>query len=300
MFMLFALLADYALAQNCSEAHYLAALEDKQYPEERRYSSTDRGFRQYQAPSTHGTGRFALTFDDGPHDVYTAQLLDVLKAYDAKVTFFLITSRINQRNLPVLRRMIQEGHILASHGVEHLNSNDITEAQFKKNLRDSFLEIKDIYDSVGVEMDAIYYRYPYAAYGTRADFHQMNALKEVSQELFGDNCIQFAFWDIDTADWVGDMTATDVANNLKAHWTGGRYYDFESYRDARGRLLYRKVARTMANPPKGGVSLQHDIHQKNIEGTRQFLEYAKNEGLELTTLPEIEEFKVLKSCRFLN
>ena len=32
----------------------------------------------------------ALTFDDGPHTEYTAQILDILKKYDAKATFFVI------------------------------------------------------------------------------------------------------------------------------------------------------------------------------------------------------------------
>lgn len=306
MFMLFALFMGVAQAQNCSLAAHaegpssiLDVLSDKQYPEERRYTSSDRGFRQYGAPSTHGTGRFALTFDDGPHETYTPQILDVLKAYDVKATFFVVTDRINARTMPILVRALNEGHIIASHSTDHANSNDITEAAFKASLKNSLLKVKSVYDAAGMEWDSIYFRYPYAAYGTRSDYHQMNVLQQVSQELFGDNCVQFAFWDVDTADWVADMTSADVAQNLKANFEGGRAYDFESYRDGRGRLLYRKVPFTISSPLKGGVVLQHDIHQKNIEGTRLFLEYAKNKGIEMTTLPEIEEFSVLRNCRAL-
>ena len=303
MFILFALFMSVAQAQNCSLAAHAQTLEeilaDKQYPEDRVYTSTDRGFRQYQAPSTRGTGRFALTFDDGPHETYTPQILDVLKAYNVKVTFFVVTDRINARTLPILVRALKEGHIIASHSIDHANSNEITEAAFKSSLKTSLLKVKAVYEAAGMDWESVYFRYPYAAYGTRSDYHQMNVLQQVSQELFGDNCIQFAFWDIDTADWVADMTSADVAQNLKANFVGGRAYDFESYRDARGRLLYRKVPLTITNPLKGGVVLQHDIHEKNIEGTRLFLEFAKQNGIESTTLPEIEEFRVLRECRFL-
>ncbi len=304
MFMLFALFMSVAQAQNCSLATHALTLQDiladKQYPEERRYTSADRGFRQYGAPSTHGSNRFALTFDDGPHEIYTPQILDVLKAYNVKATFFIVTDRLNARTMPIMVRALKEGHIIASHSIDHANSNEIGEAAFKNSLKTSLLKIKAIYEAAEMDWESIYFRYPYAAYGTRADYHQMNVLQQVSQELFGDNCIQFAFWDIDTADWVADVTAADVAQTLKANFIGGRAYDFESYRDARGRLLYRKVPFTINSPLKGGVVLQHDIHQKNIEGTRLFLEFAQQNGIEMTTLPEIEEFKVLRDCRFLN
>jgi len=304
MFMLFPLFMSVAQAQNCSLAAHAVTLEDllagKQYPEERRYSSTDRGFRQYGAPSTFGSNRFALTFDDGPHETYTPQILDVLKAYNVKATFFIVTDRLNARTMPIMVRALNEGHIVASHSADHANSNQIDEATFKRSLKDSILKVKSVYDAAGMDWQEIYFRYPYAAYGTRPDYHQMNVLQQVSQELFGDNCVQFAFWDIDTADWVADITPADVTQTLKANFVGGRAYDFESYRDGRGRLLYRKVPFTINDPLKGGVVLQHDIHQKNIEGTRAFLEFAKQNGIESATLPEIEEFKVERNCQFLN
>jgi len=38
----------------------------------------------------------ALTFDDGPHPVYTPQILDILKKYDARATFFVIRKNAEQ------------------------------------------------------------------------------------------------------------------------------------------------------------------------------------------------------------
>ena len=274
--------------------------DTKQYPEERDYTSGDRGFRQYGAPSIHNTSTYALTFDDGPHPTHTPKLLDLLKAYDVKATFFIITSRLDRTTRPMVKRMLAEGHIVAVHGVDHHNSNQLPEAEYKKNVKDAFVALNAIYEEVGIPFSSIYYRYPYAAYGTRSDYHHMNALKAVSRDLFGDNCIQFAFWDVDTVDWLEGMTPQDVFQNLVAHEEGGLYWDFEIVRDAQGRTSYRKVQKTITNPTRGGVILQHDIQQRTLEGTRLFLEYAKNNGIKLTTLPEIEEFRILRECRFLN
>jgi peptidoglycan/xylan/chitin deacetylase (PgdA/CDA1 family) len=58
-------------------------------------------------------GTVALTFDDGPY-IFTEELLDILAAYGAKATFF-----VNGYNLAnnewLLRRVVNEGHQLASH-----------------------------------------------------------------------------------------------------------------------------------------------------------------------------------------
>ncbi len=274
--------------------------ELKQYPEDRTYQQSDRGFRQYQATSVHGTGKFALTFDDGPHAIHTPKLLDLLKAEGVKATFFVVTSRINAQTMPVLKRMLDEGHIVASHGREHLNSNQISQADFRANLRDSLKTLKDVFARAGHEFAPIYFRYPYAAYGERPDYHHMNTLQEVSRELFGDNCIQFAFWDIDSADWVPSMTSQDIYQTLRAHHEGGTYFEFRTVRNAQGQVTYVKVPRSMTNPPQGGVILQHDIHEKTREGTRLFIQYVKQQGLQIVTLPEIEEYAVKRECGFLN
>ena len=51
----------------------------------------------------------ALTFDDGPHPVYTPELLDGLKERGVRVSFFLIGQNI-EGNEEIIRRMKEEGH----------------------------------------------------------------------------------------------------------------------------------------------------------------------------------------------
>jgi len=56
----------------------------------------------------------ALTIDDGPDETYSPMILELLEAYHAHATFFLITERI-PGNEEILRRMIEEGHELGNH-----------------------------------------------------------------------------------------------------------------------------------------------------------------------------------------
>ncbi|RJQ53215.1 MAG: polysaccharide deacetylase family protein [Actinobacteria bacterium] len=60
----------------------------------------------------------ALTFDDGPSPVYTAQILDVLNEKGAKATFFVVGEHV--RKYPDLaRRIVAEGHDIGNHTMNH-------------------------------------------------------------------------------------------------------------------------------------------------------------------------------------
>ena len=60
----------------------------------------------------------ALTFDDGPNDPYTGQLLELLARHQVRATFFLIGSFVRRR--PELARAIrQAGHLLGNHTMTH-------------------------------------------------------------------------------------------------------------------------------------------------------------------------------------
>lgn len=60
----------------------------------------------------------ALTFDDGPHPTYTAQVLDLLARYGAKGTFFVVGQHA-EKNPALVLRMHEEGHELANHTYTH-------------------------------------------------------------------------------------------------------------------------------------------------------------------------------------
>jgi len=63
-------------------------------------------------------GKVFLTFDDGPHPENTEKILDILKASNAKATFFMVGPEI-EKYPAIARRVVQEGHEVASHGWHH-------------------------------------------------------------------------------------------------------------------------------------------------------------------------------------
>lgn len=65
-----------------------------------------------------GTGKLALTFDDGPSDPHTWHLLDVLSRNEVHATFFLIGSRVQQRP-DIVREIAAAGHVIGNHTFTH-------------------------------------------------------------------------------------------------------------------------------------------------------------------------------------
>jgi peptidoglycan/xylan/chitin deacetylase (PgdA/CDA1 family) len=63
------------------------------------------------------SGRFALTFDDGPGPS-TPEVLDALAEHDARATFFVL-GRQAEAHPELVRRIADEGHELANHGYDH-------------------------------------------------------------------------------------------------------------------------------------------------------------------------------------
>jgi peptidoglycan/xylan/chitin deacetylase (PgdA/CDA1 family) len=84
-------------------------------------------------------GTVAMTFDDGPN-VYTGELLDKLKVAGAKATF-MISANNNGRQIDqgdiwseLLKRMIDEGHQVASHTWSHPHMDAITSEDRKMEM----------------------------------------------------------------------------------------------------------------------------------------------------------------------
>lgn len=66
----------------------------------------------------NSTHKIALTFDDGPHPKYTAEILSILAEYNVKATFFQVGQNI--ANYPSLARQVRsEGHEIGNHTYSH-------------------------------------------------------------------------------------------------------------------------------------------------------------------------------------
>jgi peptidoglycan/xylan/chitin deacetylase (PgdA/CDA1 family) len=244
-------------------------------------SKIHKGWSQYLAKSLYGGHQLVLTFDDGPHYKNTTSILDTLKTYQVKATFFVLGSEIKASNSSIIQRIVNEGHILASHDWTHSNNNSQLESNFKSDLNKS---IKQLY-SINSKQESAFYRFPYGAYAGRKDYHHMNALKDVSKTLFNENCINFVFWDIDTADWVSDMRPEDIKQNIVANVFGGT-----AFRHKKFGSTYKKEAFNISNPIGGGIVLMHDIHSRTAKALPLILEWAQNEGVEIIPLTQVGGF----------
>ena len=75
----------------------------------------------------------ALTIDDGPAEPYTSQMLDILKKYNIKATFFLIGQNA-ERYPGLVRRIWNEGHEIGNHSYTHPNIGAIGDTQAQLEL----------------------------------------------------------------------------------------------------------------------------------------------------------------------
>lgn len=111
------------------------------YYEDRPYTSQDRGLRPCRALSLYKTGTFSFTFDDGAHPTQTALVLDDLKIYDVKATFFVLTELMNEEFFRLIKRMLNEGHLISSHGPDHGRAGDLFKEEWKLQTKKSFMDL---------------------------------------------------------------------------------------------------------------------------------------------------------------
>ena len=94
-----------------------------------------------------GSRLLALTFDDGPNDPYTAQMMEVLDRHGVKATFFLIGKFVQQRP-EIARALVEAGHAVGIHTWDHPNLIFASAAEVRRQL----LETQQaIFDATGVD-----------------------------------------------------------------------------------------------------------------------------------------------------
>lgn len=125
----------------------------------------------------------ALTFDDGPNEEFTAQLLDVLEGYEVPATFFVLGCQV-EGNEALLLRMVEQGHQIGNHTLKHKQLSKLSKADIRRQIAGA----ADLIEAAcGQRPQCV--RPPYG------DFDKK--VKAVAQEE-GDALI---LWSIDPEDW---------------------------------------------------------------------------------------------------
>lgn len=88
------------------------------------------------------SAEIALTYDDGPNDPYTYQLLEVLDRFHVRATFFMIGQFVRQK--PEIARAVREaGHLVGSHTVTHPHLMYASDARIRREVEESTSVLED-------------------------------------------------------------------------------------------------------------------------------------------------------------
>ncbi len=131
-------------------------------------------------------GKWALTFDDGPHPTHTQGVLDMLKATGVQATFFWLSQSL-VKYPQYAKKAGDAGHSRASHSYSHQNLPTLKPAALNHEINEALDDFKKI-----VGQPATLFRCPYGACGGNGS--------KIRQMIAGRNALEI-FWNVDTLDW---------------------------------------------------------------------------------------------------
>lgn len=133
-----------------------------------------------------------LTFDAGYENGSTAKILDTLKKHNIPAAFFLVGNYM-EKNADLVRRMVDEGHIVGNHTMHHPDMSKLTDkAAFQKELTD----LEDLFRTVTGKELPKFYRPPQGLYSAE----NLKIAKEMGYKT--------VFWSLAYVDWNNDSQPT--------------------------------------------------------------------------------------------
>lgn len=137
-----------------------------------------------------------LTFDAGYENGCTEKILDTLKAHNVPAAFFLVGNYM-EKNSDLVRRMVDEGHIVGNHTMHHYDMSKLSDqAAFSKELT----ELENLFKEITGKELPKYYRPPQGIYSEEN--------LKMAQELG----YRTVFWSLAYVDWLtNDQPSKEVA-----------------------------------------------------------------------------------------
>ena len=155
-----------------------------------------------------------LSFDDGPNETSTIWILNCLKSYQAKATFFCLGNQVAKH--PELMAMIEsDGHAIGNHSMEHPNG-------FKTSLIDYVADVQTASELI----DSKLFRPPYG----KITSQQFKALKNMGYKI--------VFWSLLTYDFDQYINPDKILSKVKTKSDSGDIIVFHDSQKAFKNIQY--------------------------------------------------------------
>lgn len=141
-----------------------------------------------------------LTFDDGPHPLYTPEVLDILKEKEVEATFFLVGKHV-KKYPEIVKRIINEGHTVGNHTYSHRSLIPLSREKTDFEIIETEKVIREI-----IGEKPTLFRPPRGVYS------------DYSRELLMDNRYTMVLWDVSSQDWRElryNNIVTNIINNVQ-------------------------------------------------------------------------------------
>ncbi|MDD2489965.1 MAG: polysaccharide deacetylase family protein [Bacilli bacterium] len=142
----------------------------------------------------------ALTFDDGPNNNYTLQILDILKENEVTATFFVLGNKVN-KYANVIKRIHIEGHEIGNHSYNHPSFRKINNNNINKQIE---MTNTNIYNIIGESPSLV--RPPYG---------------QITKKIASSITYPLILWSIDPKDW-NSTPVLKMQNNIIDNLKDGR------------------------------------------------------------------------------
>ena len=186
-----------------------------------------------------------LTFDDGPIPEVTPWVLDMLRRFNAKATFFCVGDNV-KKYPSVFQQVLAEGHAVGNHTFNHLNGWDSENISFFHNVRHCAKLVK-----------SSLFRPPYGRLTPK-------------QSQFLTRHYQIVMWDVLSGDFDQTISKEDCLSNVVASTKRGSIIVFHDSQKAAERMMYT-LPRVLEHFSAKGYrfeSLKSELFQSEIV-TRQ-------------------------------
>jgi peptidoglycan/xylan/chitin deacetylase (PgdA/CDA1 family) len=213
-----------------------------------------------------GENEIILTFDDGPNSGVTNKVLDLLADFNIKANFFVIGENV-KAHPDIMRRMVDEGHIVGNHSMTHLALQKLDPLSWKDIVKHEVMDAHDVIAPYMTNNTHFYFRAPYAAWAQPyADF--------LNESEIGKQYIGPILWDIG-----GELELKNGKYLQAADWEC--WSKKVSVNDCLSGYLYEIEKR------RGGVVLMHDLRHQSLELLTKLIPALEDRGYTFKTLNDV-------------